>query len=716
MNILSSPTSSTAVESETPSSILTKHLSNDSGASKIKYADLSSPPSTLSNGSSSARKPKLAKQPPKRFLSRLMRKKSSASRDDDDDDDEIDGVKDRDEGCNANVVGYVPNVPTAPKYIWVKSHRKKNREFNRMFLAQELKSHMDFNNSSKLSLNYETNKRTIWCTQFSKDGKYLATAGADKVIRIWQVISKPEEREVINSDLSNEEDKDFCGHISRRSSVRRSKPKVYYSVFLPFPVKEFRGHTADILDLSWSKNSFLLSSSMDKTVKLWHIKKKDVIASFEHPDFVTSIAFHPEDDRFFLSGSLDRNLRLWSITEKKVSYSATAPDLVMDVVFTPDGEIAIAGCFGGQCLFYETKGLILKNQMVVKSAHGKNSNGSKITGIEVMSITPRFRKSLDPRDTYKLLISTNDSRVRLYNFSDKTIQCKFKGHENTEGLIKASFSSFGNYVISGSEDERTYIWNIDNQGDNSKTREDYEYFHSNSSVVTCALFVPDSARKILYESRDPIYDIADPPPVILQRPSMSEMTEVQAPPTNYKVNPKDGNIIVTTDQNGIIKVFRQDSAYERRKLLIDNANQISKKKISGLSLSPTTSSGGASALSVKMLRGISPIGRPRKRSDVSGSYVDGYRSPSLAPYNNKDELSRTHSHSSLSSWASSKHYSSSTSNLHNFPKFQSHEMQSSMTSPEVEHDDDVECRKCGGHDFKARASRTTGSIVLMCAE
>lgn len=53
---------------------------------------------------------------------------------------------------------------------------------------------------------------------------------------------------------------------------------------------------------------------MDKTVRLWHVSRSECLCAFQHLDFVTSIAFHPKDDRFFLSGSLDCKLRLWNVS------------------------------------------------------------------------------------------------------------------------------------------------------------------------------------------------------------------------------------------------------------------------------------------------------------------------------------------------------------------------------------------------------------------
>uniref|UniRef100_A0A1I7WPM3 WD repeat-containing protein 44 n=1 Tax=Heterorhabditis bacteriophora TaxID=37862 RepID=A0A1I7WPM3_HETBA len=90
----------------------------------------------------------------------------------------------------------------------------------------------------------------------------------------------------------------------------------------PFAV--FKGHTADILDLSWSKNYFILSSGMDRTVKLWHLSRSECLCCFQHVDFVTCVAFLP-----------------------KVKF-------ITAITFVKNGKFAVVGTYNGRCYFYTT--------------------------------------------------------------------------------------------------------------------------------------------------------------------------------------------------------------------------------------------------------------------------------------------------------------------------------------------------------------------------
>ena len=327
---------------------------------------------------------------------------------------------------------------------------------------------------------------------------------------------------------------------------------------------------------------------MDKTVRLWHASRVECLCCFKHSDFVTSVQFHPRDDRFFLAGSLDSKLRLWSIPDKSVAYWDQLPDLITAVAFSPDGKAAIAGCLNGLCLFYETEGLKYQTQVHVKSAHGKNAKGSKITGIQAITFPPE-----DPTGEVKLLVTSNDSRVRVYNLRDKGLEMKLKGNENSCSQIRASFSEDAKYIICGSEDRKAYIWPTGPlEVENAKRP--VEVFEAHSAIVTTAIMAPTRTRQLLGASGDPLYELCNPPAVTLI--SRSESHSSRAPTDHDNPDPStqttpaisasefdnssnrpeesaayiarsthpNGNIIVTADYMGHIKVFRQDCAYQKR--------------------------------------------------------------------------------------------------------------------------------------------------------
>lgn len=144
----------------------------------------------------------------------------------------------------------------------------------------------------------------------------------DTVLRIWVLKNSfnyfNDMRNRYNADNVKASSSPTNSYENVISDQMASEDKSH-QVFMDRPFCQYSGHTSDLLDVSWSKNYFILTSSMDKTVRLWHISRRECLCCFQHIDFVTAICFHPRNDQFFLSGSLDGKLRLWNIPDKKVA-------------------------------------------------------------------------------------------------------------------------------------------------------------------------------------------------------------------------------------------------------------------------------------------------------------------------------------------------------------------------------------------------------------
>lgn len=94
----------------------------------------------------------------------------------------------------------------------------------------------------------------------------------------------------------------------------------------------------------------------------------------------------------------------------------------------------------------------------MRSTRGRNRVGRKITGIEPLPgenkvssapyhkhIDGRFNSSIMKDESclfllqQQILVTSNDSRIRLYDLRDLSLSMKYKGYVNSSSQIKASF-------------------------------------------------------------------------------------------------------------------------------------------------------------------------------------------------------------------------------------------------------------------------------------
>ena len=78
----------------------------------------------------------------------------------------------------------------------------------------------------------------------------------------------------------------------------------------------------------------------------------------------------------------------------------------------------VVGTLFGRLLFYNSKGLTYHTQILVKNNNQKL--GKKINGVLPMPITPTHQFD-------RILVTSSDSRIRIYNLTDFSLHKKLKG-------------------------------------------------------------------------------------------------------------------------------------------------------------------------------------------------------------------------------------------------------------------------------------------------
>ncbi|KAM0063339.1 putative transcription factor WD40-like family [Helianthus debilis subsp. tardiflorus] len=368
-----------------------------------------------------------------------------------------------------------------PEKVRVRQYGKSCKDLSALFKSQEIQAH----------------NGSIWTIKFSLDGKYLASAGEDCLIHVWEVGSSERKGDLLfdkqedgnlnvllmsngspeptslSTNLENVPERKRRGRLSiSRKSISLDPIVVPDTVFAlsEKPICSFNGHSEDVLDLSWSKSQHLLSSSMDKTVRLWQLSSKSCLKIFSHSDYVTCIQFNPVDDRYFISGSLDSKVRIWSIPDRQVVDWNDLHEMITAACYTPDGQAALVGSYKGSCHLYNTTDNRLQQKSQINLQNKKKKpHHKKITGFQFA-----------PGSKSEVLITSADSRIRVVD--DVDLVHKFKGFRNTNSQISACVSANGRYVVCASEDSNVYVWKHEADSRASRNKgvtvtQSYEHFH-----------------------------------------------------------------------------------------------------------------------------------------------------------------------------------------------------------------------------------------------
>ena len=289
----------------------------------------------------------------------------------------------------------------------------------------------------------------IWVGKFSNDGKYFATGGHSGVIKIWEIL--------LNSNNKNKIE------LNNKNNIINN-----LNFFQEDAFKIYSEHNGDITDIAWSNKNYnlLVSVSVDYCAILWDINLNNYVNIYKHDSIVASVCFFPylnnenndenfnfECNDFFITGGFDRKIRFWSINSYEKPFKCIFEnEYITSLNFLPNGNLIVAGSSDGKISLYDINNLRYLYSFKCRNKQGKFSKGTKITNIVFKNIN-------------ECIISTNDSRIRYMNINDGSLIKKFKGHINEQGIIKVTYDDNYNIIISASENEFVYLWDINNNDD-----------------------------------------------------------------------------------------------------------------------------------------------------------------------------------------------------------------------------------------------------------
>jgi WD40 repeat protein len=237
-------------------------------------------------------------------------------------------------------------------------------------------------------------KDTVYALAFSPDGNTLATAGYDRLIHLWDISSGSSSSSVLinTPKLTLKDHSDTVYGLSFHpggellASAGADRAVKVWDVANGKRLYTLSDPTDWVYCVAWSPDKkHLAAGGVDKSVRVWAADKdggKLVHSVFAHEKAVARLAYSADGATLYTAGE-DKVIKAWDtakMAESKVY--ATQPETVLALALRPDGKQLAIGRFDGVALLLDaSSGKGMAEVLPAKPVPPKPGKLSPIAGV-----------------------------------------------------------------------------------------------------------------------------------------------------------------------------------------------------------------------------------------------------------------------------------------------------------------------------------------------
>ncbi|OUD16016.1 hypothetical protein TPSD3_01025 [Thioflexithrix psekupsensis] len=321
---------------------------------------------------------------------------------------------------------------------------------------------------------------SIFSLAFDTQGKYLASASADRSVRVWQVAD-----DALVTTLVGHADmvQSIAFHPDGQHLVTGSKDNTLrYWELNTGKSQVCAGHDDAVFSLAFLTPSVLASASADRTIRLWDVDSGQTLRVLQgHTAQVTGL-FGKEKENVLLSVSNDGSLRQWPTHSPRqqllpVAYAASA------VAISPDGSFFVSGARTGLLQAYALPSLSplwqredihqamisrlvfsQKGQLLSADLDGKavvwQVDKVGLTQLSTLSHEKTIHGASFSIDGQFVIMTSNDGNISVWSVNGEKLQFLEKAHDGID-VNSVFFNSTGEFVLTAS-DQDVKRWQFQN--------------------------------------------------------------------------------------------------------------------------------------------------------------------------------------------------------------------------------------------------------------